>query len=219
MLIELPYMRERAVAYALRWALSRNPLFVDFAGIGGDCTNFVSQCILAGSCVINETPDFGWYYFSTTDRAPAWTGVDFFYDFMTGTPSFSEQNGGEGPYASEVPLAQADVGDVIQLANEQGEFYHTLLVTGFDRGTPLVSAHTNDARNRPLDSYEYATLRCLHIEGVRLELDSAACYRELLEGQVFRPLRFCGGEPLLPPTMPMNGTGARDLPQDVQERS
>ncbi|MBR5616363.1 MAG: amidase domain-containing protein, partial [Clostridia bacterium] len=43
MLIEIPYMRERAVEYALRWALSRNPLFPDFAGIGGDCTNFVSQ--------------------------------------------------------------------------------------------------------------------------------------------------------------------------------
>ena len=30
MLIDLPYIRERAVEYALRWALSRNPLFIDF---------------------------------------------------------------------------------------------------------------------------------------------------------------------------------------------
>ena len=44
---------ERAVAYARRWALDRNPLFVDFTGQGGNCTNFVSQCVLAGSCVMN----------------------------------------------------------------------------------------------------------------------------------------------------------------------
>ena len=33
------YDRAHAVAYARRWALSRNPLFYDFTGIGGDCTN------------------------------------------------------------------------------------------------------------------------------------------------------------------------------------
>ena len=50
MLITKPYQRERAVEYARRWALDRNPLFADFSGIGGNCTNFVSQCVLAGSC-------------------------------------------------------------------------------------------------------------------------------------------------------------------------
>ena len=36
MIVEKPYDRERAVEYARRWALSRNPLFIDFTGIGGD---------------------------------------------------------------------------------------------------------------------------------------------------------------------------------------
>lgn len=56
------YDRAQAVAYARRWALSRNPLFYDFTGIGGDCTNFVSQCLLAGCCVMDYEPVFGWYY-------------------------------------------------------------------------------------------------------------------------------------------------------------
>ena len=78
MLANIPYDRARALEYARRWALDRNPLFFNFTGRGGDCTNFVSQCILAGCCVMNFTRDFGWYYISVDDRAPAWTGVEYF---------------------------------------------------------------------------------------------------------------------------------------------
>mgnify|MGYP002522254950 CR=1 FL=1 len=70
MLLTKPYDAARAVEYARRWALSRNPLFVDFTGRGGNCTNFVSQCVLAGSCVMNRTPDYGGYYESDADRLP-----------------------------------------------------------------------------------------------------------------------------------------------------
>ena len=45
MIVTKPYNRARAVEYAQRWALSRNPLFYDFTGGGGNCTNFVSQCL------------------------------------------------------------------------------------------------------------------------------------------------------------------------------
>ena len=62
MIVYKEYNRARAVEYARRWALSRNPLFTNFAGRGGDCTNFVSQCIYAGTCQMNFTPSFGWYY-------------------------------------------------------------------------------------------------------------------------------------------------------------
>ena len=62
MLIDTPYDRDAAVAYARRWALSRNPLYYDFEDIGGDCTNFASQCLFAGAGVMNFTPVTGWYY-------------------------------------------------------------------------------------------------------------------------------------------------------------
>ena len=95
MLATKDYDRERAVLYARRWARARNPLFYNFTGIGGDCTNFVSQSILAGSCVMNFTPDFGWYYVSSNDRAPAWTDVDFLFDFLI-------NNKGNGPFGREI---------------------------------------------------------------------------------------------------------------------
>ena len=56
MLIPVGYDRFRAVAYALRWALSRNPRYFDFEDIGGDCTNYVSQCMCAGGGVMNYAP-------------------------------------------------------------------------------------------------------------------------------------------------------------------
>lgn len=43
------YNRENAIQYTKKWAYSRNPKYYDFDSIGGDCTNFVSQCIFAGS--------------------------------------------------------------------------------------------------------------------------------------------------------------------------
>lgn len=199
MLIEIPYRRERAVEYAQRWALSRNPLFPDFAGIGGDCTNFVSQAILAGSCVMNDTLDFGWYYFSPENRAPAWSGVEFFYKFITGDPEFARENGGVGPFGVEVPTTMIEAGDVVQLQNAQGTYYHTLIVTGMDGDDLLVSAHTNDAKNRPLSTYNYASARFLHIAGTRLLLENEECYRQLLEGQAYRPLTCAPDGVLLRP--------------------
>lgn len=177
------YNRARAVQYAKEWALSRNPLFIDFAGRGGDCTNFVSQCILAGCCTMNFTTDFGWYYISSENRAPAWSSVEFLYDFLTQDPLFVAENGGIGPYGIEVGDADVREGDVVQLADSDGDFYHTLIITGFSGGNTLVSAHTNDALDKPLSEYNYASLRYIHIEGIRIRLDNDSCFEALISGE------------------------------------
>ena len=84
-MITFPYSRLRAVLYARRWAFGRNPDYYSFDGIGGDCTNFVSQCLYAGSGVMNFTPVFGWFYKSSSDRTASWTGVEFLYNFCSPT--------------------------------------------------------------------------------------------------------------------------------------
>ena len=56
------YDRNAVVLYAHQWAYGRNPAFYDYEHLGGDCTNFASQCVFAGSGVMNFTPTFGWYY-------------------------------------------------------------------------------------------------------------------------------------------------------------
>ena len=182
MLVTKPYNRERAVEYARRWALDRNPLFIDFTGIGGNCTNFVSQAVLAGSCTMNYTPDFGWYYISEDDRAPAWSSVEYFFDFMTGTPLFLEQNGGIGPFATVVEREAVMTGDVIQYANAAGDWYHTVIITKLEGDEIFVSAQSNDARDRPISSYNFTRARFLHIEGVRIAIEDDACFEILLNG-------------------------------------
>ena len=184
MLISKPYNRERAVEYARTWALSRNPLFIDFTGSGGNCTNFVSQGVLAGRCSMNYTPDFGWYYISAEDRAPAWSGVEYFYDFMTGSPRFASQNGGVGPVGREVERERAEIGDPIQYANREGDWYHTVIISGFENGEILVCAQSDNALDRPLSSYNFASARFIHIEEVRMEINDDRCYEILLAGEV-----------------------------------
>lgn len=161
----LRYNREAVVSYAHQWAYRRNPDYYDFSMLGGDCTNFASQCIYAGAGVMNFTPTYGWYYRSAGDRTPSWTGVQYLYDFLT-------RNLGPGPFASEVSLRQLEPGDVVQLAFTRTDRYeHTPVVVRVDSPTLagiLVAAHSNDADFRPLSTYSISRLRCLHIEGVRM---------------------------------------------------
>lgn len=162
MIVEKEYARERAVLYARKYALVRNPLFFSFAGIGGNCTNFVSQCVLAGSCVMNYTPIYGWYYLSTNRRSASWTGVEFFYNFMI-------ENTDVGPFAVEATLDEAEIGDVIQLQNSDGIFYHTIIISEIRDGEIYICANSNDALDKPLSEYNYANLRVIHILGVRFD--------------------------------------------------
>ncbi len=155
---KIVYDRAAAVAYARKWALLRNPAFYDFEKIGGDCTNFASQCIFAGARVMNFTKVFGWYYRSANDRSPSWTGVEYLYNFLVGNKLV-------GPFAHEVPQNEALPGDIVQLGTYAGGFYHSPVITSITP-TILVAAHSFDALDRPLHTYSYEIARFLHIDGV-----------------------------------------------------
>ncbi len=165
-MIFVPYDREAAIAYAQRWALSRNPDFYDYAGIGGDCTNFVSQCVYAGTGVMNYTQTYGWYYINSNNKSPSWTGVDYFYNFMV-------NNRDVGPYGIETRLINIIPGDVIQLGNSSGMYYHSLILTRIETDffgrRYYICSHSEDSLNRDLFTYDFAKLRCIHIVGARKE--------------------------------------------------
>ncbi len=176
MLVIGEYNRERALEYAQRWAFERNPLFIDYAMLGGDCTSFASQTLYAGSCRMNFTPVTGWYYITDAQRTASWTGVEFLYNFLTG-------NEGVGPYGRDVFADEAIPGDIIQLSDENGNYYHTLIIVGSNEGEFTVAAHNDDSYDRPLSTYSYAGLRYIHIEGVRYSIDEPnACFFTLIEG-------------------------------------
>ena len=110
---------------------------------------------------MNFTQIFGWYYLSLNRRSASWSGVSFFYDFMI-------NNGGEGPYGQEIALADAKIGDVIQLSNGM-EFYHTLIISEITPNEVFVCANSVDSLDRPLSTYDYASLRVIRINGVRYD--------------------------------------------------
>lgn len=161
-MITFNYNRAAAVEYARRWAFHRNPAYYDFSRIGGDCTNFASQCIYAGAGIMNYTPTFGWYYISVNDRTPSWTGVEYLYNFLVNNES-------AGPFAEEVPLDKLEAGDIVQLGRATGDFYHSPVVVEVSRGNIFVAAHSIDAYNKPLSSYTFERARGIHILGVRKE--------------------------------------------------
>ena len=158
----LHYDRDAAVRYAHQWAYGRNPQYYNYDDLGGDCTNFASQCLYAGAPVMNHTPTFGWYYYDANRKAPAWTGVEYLYNFLTrGFPTL-------GPFAKEVSAREMLPGDVVQLSFDGVRFQHSPVVVQAGEGDLLVAAHTDDADYRPLNTYSYVSVRFLHVLGAYL---------------------------------------------------
>ena len=142
--------RLKSVEYAKEWALKFNPKYYDFSLLGGDCTNFVSQCLHAGGVPMRYYK-YGWYYSSLSNRAPAWTGVNEFWDFAV-------NNRGIGVKIQETTLNDLELADVIQFYNGE-RFYHAVIVTDLSNGIKVCS-HDSPALDRPLTSYNFKDLRC-----------------------------------------------------------
>lgn len=161
--IIIPYDRAAAVAYAHKWAYGRNPAYFDYEGIGGDCTNFASQCLYEGTGVMNFTPTYGWYYIDPNRKAPAWTGVPYFYNFLT------RKEISPGPFAVVTGLNMILPGDFVQLQFTEPDFGHTPVIVEVSfpptLENTLVAAHSEDADWRPLSSYKFRDIRFLHILG------------------------------------------------------
>jgi len=160
---EIEYNRSKAVDYAHFWAFKRNPQYYDFTGIGGDCTNFCSQCLYSAARIFNYNSNLGWYYHNAGSRSPSWTDVEYLYKFLV-------SNKGAGPYGQECDIGNIAEGDLIQLSFDGLRFSHSLIVVGIDGASPekiYIATHSYDSDNRPLYTYAYKHIRFIHIKGVR----------------------------------------------------
>jgi hypothetical protein len=154
----MAYSSDTAIAYARRWSKSRNPKYADFDLMGGDCTNFISQCLHAGGFTMNFTPVTGWYFNSLSSRSPSWSGVEQLYAFIV-------SNRGSGVRGRRGGVSQVQPGDVIQLSFDGVNFVHSLFVTDItSNGDPLICTHTYDSDSRALSSYSYMRARAILID-------------------------------------------------------
>lgn len=160
----IPYDRQSVIQYAKEWAYKRNPKYYNFDNVGGDCTSFVSQCIFAGSNVMNYSKQNGWYYINGNNKSPSWSGVEFLYNFLTTNKMI-------GPYGKEVNEKEIEIGDIAQLSFDGKSFGHTLLITNIESGLRLnkifISSHTFDSFNKSITEYNFEKIRFVHIDKVR----------------------------------------------------
>lgn len=156
------YSDSAAVAYARKWAKSRNSQYNSYSS---DCTNFVSQCVEAGgknmtkpSTVpigIKETTSY-WY----SVRYKEWHGNSYVYKWNEST-SFIRvadfytywKNKGitTASYSSKEKLQNgAAIGDVVQLKNGDGKWFHSIIITGGTKGAREYCGHSSKRLDEPV---------------------------------------------------------------------
>lgn len=122
-----------AISYARKYALNYNSKYEDFNDRGGDCTNFISQCLAAGNIPLSKT----WKPYSNT-----WLRVNELYYYLMrkgfGTPATLEDNIHEG--------------DILQFfSNPKGYFAHSGIITQLiDNNDMLYCCHSYDKLDFPL---------------------------------------------------------------------
>lgn len=162
------YDRERARRYVERYAKDPNPNF-DYCGNwgwnaesgrlekqGADCTSFASQVLWYGGLLQRKSSseDDGWW---STGGCRAWSSSKSWRQ-VNRLVNYLLSESRQGQIVTDE--RQLEIGDVIfyQLREEKNGYAcpqellynHTTVVSGFDeRGEPLVSYHSNDARDVP----------------------------------------------------------------------
>lgn len=135
------YNREKAVQYAETWWNDYNPAFPKFAV---DCTNYISQCLLAGGAPMRGEPvrERGWWY-RNNNWSFSWSVAHSLYWYLKSSTT--------GLQAIEVKNAQELYpGDVIcyDFQGNNRWDHNTMVVTYDAYGNPLVNAHTDNSKHR-----------------------------------------------------------------------
>lgn len=149
------YSRTLAVEYAKKYALNPNPQYRYFSlsNTGGDCANFLSQCLKAGGAPFVYNREHSWWYnnmgtgnvMDDTWSIP-WAVAHSLYWFLK-INNESNLSGAKGREISDISLL--DLGDLVFYEDNSGLIFHSAIITGFRGNIPLVSHHSFEALNIP----------------------------------------------------------------------
>ncbi len=125
--ILITYNRTAAKNYAHAHVFSPSSNYPDYSSYGGDCTNFVSQCLQAGGWNQVSSGSYKWFHLpgytspppSGIHRSPSWTAADYLKTYIANSGSI---------VLASYPLSSMEIGDVVHLISG-GSAYHTMLVT------------------------------------------------------------------------------------------
>lgn len=116
------------VAYADKWAMSYNKAYSNYAGQGGDCANFVSQCLYAGGIPSDST----WYKDSVS-----WINNVSLREYLSGK--------GYGYLIEDPDPSQIEAGDLLfyKWKSYSDRTNHVVVCVGKNAsGTPIIDSHT-----------------------------------------------------------------------------
>lgn len=156
----MKYNSMEAVDYAKKYALTpnKNYKFFDYSsGVGGDCTNFLSQCLHAGSAQMVYTPN-PWYY-KNISKPPyytcsmSWSVAHSLYWFLKNNDHIRAP----GPKGRETNNPNdINLGDLIFFEDLRHRIFHGTIVTGFTLdGKPLLSQHSSNDLDIPIKPHYY----------------------------------------------------------------
>lgn len=167
-----PYDRQAALDYARQYTAARNPAWDDYAGMGGNCQNYVSQCLYAGGIPMDTTGAAVWKWFDGTvandttaaGRSSSWSGVDEFLAYAEGNTGYGLAAQTGAPYLTGQP------GELIQMG-ENGSWRHVVIIsqTVTDESGQtidyLVHSNTSNLENWPASLYGYPQRLLTRIAG------------------------------------------------------
>lgn len=138
------YNRTAAKNYAYKYVKNPNPAYMNFEGMGGNCTNFTSQCLKAGG-IVQVRAEVIRYYVSSSNRAPAWTGADQFRKYYRNNKG---SNSVKGLSAKKCSFKDSRLGDLVQnVTKTNGVAKHTMFIS-----SPICENDvTSDVWNRKID--------------------------------------------------------------------
>jgi hypothetical protein len=153
---------------------------------GGDCTNFVSQCLRAGGAANDRIGSYQWYYENNgskkvSDASFSWTwstarGLNYIilgnYNSKEFGPKGTEKViTGDSEYNTSIGSFIA-LGDIIQYQWKQNDkIGHSAIIVGIlynsskQRYEPVIAEHTNNSWYTPWTNNAYKTY-FVHIESV-----------------------------------------------------
>lgn len=150
------YSRNSAINYALTYGLKPNSNYRYFPlinGNGGDCTNFVSQSLLAGGAQMESSNKWSWWYRHLSSNQQnawsiSWAVAHSLYYYLRVN---AEKN---STYTKGIELADKndlELGDLIFFENNNGLIFHSSIVTSFSLGEPLITQHSYERMNIPYE--------------------------------------------------------------------
>lgn len=158
------YSTSKAVAYAKEYAKYRNPVYNTYLK---DCTNFVSQCLVAGGKTMKKPSSIPLGLKTTTSY---WYSVRYKHEHATyweykwkestsfvnvgDLYTYCKNNGATiKTYTSLSSLQNnAKLGDIVQLKSSEGNWYHSIIITGGSAGDRSYCSHTRDRSDRDVST-------------------------------------------------------------------